>query len=586
MQPPQPRRKSMRPLDRAPSFVNRPSTSPVHLMVNNDAAKRSKTIGEYARQFSSFTEDGFFPASMDANKAPRGQNEIDKQLLAQQRRLTRLQYSKDADKEHDIVEAELNRVIRQPLIDFLKIPPTIDPHLLSQSILLSSSRAATPSTGAGAILTGMDPSTSSFVGTAAAAASQQSLHVSTGGVSTPHAAAGARKVAAATLSPPSEGLTFIPHAAHNGRTSVVIPTSRPHSALSYGGYPSTPTAFGATAVSSLPLNTPGSRPQTPSVYIGGRMNVDCTSTLSRPTSAAAAAGGAPTSPFVSKLLGTVGGGSTSESQARSGAAATRRNKQPQTTSTTFNGSFNDLGDSFTQNNNSVTFGGGTAGGSGGGHLRLVIQGIGSASRSSSSTPVPTVVTTARAVAGSTTSPATTEVVSPTSVTEISAYGDDERPHNSGIGVRAVSPVSCDGVGDEHASHRYQIHNQSAAPNRAASPSSLMASSPYAHLLQRRPVNELNNSSVTNNSGHQRHQTQLRRLDCFNISMSHISHAPQTALDVDLSALLRTAQINVNADGRSGSQQAHRTGSAASRPSTAGATSSSVAVFPLRTVFLH
>lgn len=234
------RTKSFTPIDRAPEFRNRPSSSPVRLMVRPHSALQ-KTIGEDARQFSSFTEDGFFPEAYGANKAQRGRNEIDRQLEVAARKQQRAQSATLREKEHRQLEEQYAAVACLPKKEFLVRTPTTDPIALKASLGLSES----------------------IVG-------------------------GSRLL-------PDNSMCRSHHS-QMGR------------------------------VSPVPITTPGSRPSTPLVYLGGRVQPDLRALPSRPNSASVEGSSPPRSsaPLVVSTTAPAASGNATPPVRVSSASRTRQ----------------------------------------------------------------------------------------------------------------------------------------------------------------------------------------------------------------------------------------------------------------------
>lgn len=446
----------MRPVDRAPQVTNRPSSSPIHLMTRPDSKKLSMTTGEHARQFSSFSPDGLFPQTLNANKAARGNNEIDKELQAEQRKAERAQFAAIRDGEHHELEEELNRIIRLPLVDFLKIPPTTDP----QQLLLSSSRSSTVHGGL----------------PARAAASSPAL---------------------LDAEPSAIGLT--------SASGVMRPSSsasqRPASAASsfFGG---AAPSVASSCVPLVPNTTFGSRPTTPSVYIGGRVNIDCTATLSRPSSAA----------LTSAHTAVPTNSPTAASTAVTAAAPLPLSRSMRQSS---RASIRAPCDTVAVSSNAPAATHHHAGG----HLLLLVHGVAVKAASHPAAEAP------RAE----------DIIS---IDDGTFHATESRPGTADASHASLSAPRC-------ASPPKLQHNCSVSDT-----SQLMSTSPFAHLLQRRPVCSAAGGPAR--ALHQRHQTQARKQFGFNISTSSVSHTPDDAVfDLELNTMLRSrpssAAVSVGPD---------------------------------------
>jgi hypothetical protein len=510
------RRKSMRPIDRAPKVVNRPSTCPIHLMSHPDTTKLSKTTGEGARQFSSFSPDGLFPDTLDANKAPRGSNDIDKQLMAERRKVVRAQSAKLRDREHRELELELNRVVRLPLADFLKHPPTTDPHHLFLSSTVVSSRtegAVSPV----AAEHQMSPSHQQGNWNASMISS-----VSNFGdfVAEGHVAAPTRM-----LMRPASG----------GGASSQRPASAASSLYGGGGAPPpTPSA------STVPTTTLGSRPTTPSVYIGGRVNVDCSATLSRPTSAAM-------EPFTAAVTASSNVGGLPPAGSSSGGpprlASVRHGSRVALHGTSaFASSVG--GESQTTTT---------------GHLRLMVLGRGGTTTGSDDVQEASSASTATLLLGN---------------AEASKADTPNAVISRPASVAAATMSTTSSWMAKHASSPSPQRHAVVYPS-SSDTSWLMASSPFSNLLQRPTSAAMGGSAAAAQRVlHQRHQTQHRRQHGFNVSTSFISHEPSDPFEVGLNEILRTRPSSAAA------------AAVDRRPGTGVARTSAPLVYPLRTVFLQ
>jgi hypothetical protein len=553
------RRKSMRAVDRAPSIVNRPSTSPIHLMTRPDAKKLSKTTGEDARQYSSFTSDGLFPNTLEENKAPRGHNDIDKELLAESRKAERAQLASLQDYEHTELEAELNRIIRLPLVDFLKIPPTTDPQTMITTLVTPAAlRAVSPLSQSQQMLLSVRPQSASGMASGAVSPAQ---HLSCS--------------PSALLARPTSSASQRPASAASSHLS-----SWPMSGGLRGGSAATPCATTSLVV---PTTTAGSRPTTPLVYIGGRLNVDCTATLSRPTSAAAA------SP--QHMLSVT---SLSGNPSASGGVAARLGRQSSTKKLPLQQPLEEMQTPATPPPSSSIFHGG------GGHLQLVFKGTEKRHNDDGLLEDGNGASSSLWVGGSSLN------LRPSSTS--SQYRLAGRVSPTSSSYRRASTAVSNGASAETSSHRPPA--DAVAVNDT---SMLMSSSPYSHLLQRRgTTTSLARSQSPDRAGsptpsstsyaagaasrmvHQRHQTQTRKQHGFNISTSYISHEPDAAMyDVALSAMLRSSSRPGSAAGNyDGGGGGASTGVAnQKRPHSAAATSKGAAEakmlsFPLRAVFLQ
>ncbi|CUG70084.1 Hypothetical protein, putative [Bodo saltans] len=604
------RRKSMRAVDRAPSIVNRPSTSPIHLMIRPDAKKLSKTTGEDARQFSSFTADGLFPHTLEENKAPRGHNDIDKELLAEHRKLERAQLASLLDVEHLELETELNRIIRLPLVDFMKIPPTTDPQtMITSTVTPASIRANSPLSQSQQMLSLIQrPQSASSNTPAAQQLSSQSNHNNFSSAAISRA-----------VSPTSLNLLSAPSALLARPTSSA--SQRPASAassylsswpVSAGGVnrnstTTPPTSNTTTLV--VPTTIPGSRPTTPLVYIGGRINVDCTATLSRPTSAAPApAASTTTTPqqqpqqrlSATSLSGSLGGVNR---LGRHNSGKVRLAQQPNLLEETLSPMSSAPPPPSSSSN---------SGGGGGGHLRLIFKG------SAATQALTSVEQRSAGLAFN------EDDVDDLDVSNAAMSLSLQQQHPS-LYVRPSSTSSQYRFGSALVSPSASYRRASTAhggfsssndqgggvappPSAVNDTSILMSSSPFAHLLQRRataanlsrsqspahhregsPMSSYASASAAGSACrmvHQRHQTQTRKQHGFNISTSYISHEPDAAMyDVALSAMLRSSSRPGSAasygDGGPVVPQQHRMVQGGKTSVAAAA-----AVSPLRAVFLQ